>query len=294
MSHNTNVVVMSDGVEIPYRLDGNADPNAPLLVLSNPSLVDLSIWDETLSAFLANPQNQRYRLLRYDNRGRSKHNEKTPLNLEILTSDILTLLDTVKVKKAAAITGISLGGMAALNVALRYPERVATIMPCDFFPKSPLQNGTIWNARVEMARRDKEAPVGSDGARLVGNDLAEVMVKHWLSPKSWNGGLPESKILALKKMAHDNRLDGLISIVQAITSFDLLKGIEKATVPAMFVAGGDDKPVIESMKQLAANYGKGTELRLIDDSGHIPAVDQPEELAHVLTDFLQANLSALE
>jgi hypothetical protein len=79
--------IMADGVRITYRLEGNTDPDAPLVVLSNPSLVDLTFWDEFLSAFFAKPQNTRYRVLRYDNRGRSKHSEDRPLSLDILADD---------------------------------------------------------------------------------------------------------------------------------------------------------------------------------------------------------------
>lgn len=288
-----HVLVMSDGTRIPYRLDGNPDPNAPLIILSNPSLVDLSIWDDMLVPFFAQPDNQQYRTLRYDNRGRSKHNGKTALNIDILTGDILALLHVVKVTKAAAMTGISLGGMVALALAIHHPERVATIMPCDFFPTSPPENGSIWGARVEMARKDPKAPVGPDGARILGVEVPEVMVQRWLSPKSLNGGVPASKIVALKKMAHDNPLDGLASIVDCITSFDLLPDIDQAVVPAMFVAGRDDTPVLPAMKHLAESYGEGVELRLIDDAGHIPIFDRPEEFARILTEFLKANSGAI-
>jgi pimeloyl-ACP methyl ester carboxylesterase len=41
------------------------------------------------------------------------------------------------VKQAAVVVGISLGGLVAMTLALKHPEAVAAILPCDFYPKSP-------------------------------------------------------------------------------------------------------------------------------------------------------------
>lgn len=285
-------LTMVDGVSIPYRLDGCSEPNAPLIVLSNPSLVDWSIWDEFISTFSAVPQNKKYRFLRYEARGRSNNGGANPLTLDTLTDDVIVLLDTLKVPKAAAMTGISLGGMTVLNLAYKYPERVATILSCDLFPVSPPGNRAAWNRRVAIAQEDQNAPKGVDGTRLIGQDLAEVTVRRWLSPKSFDGGVRESRAKMLQKLVYYNRLDGLISIAQVLSSYDLQKDAKNATVPGLFIAGEDDDPVlIQGMRELATNYGNGTELYIIQEAGHLTVVEQPEEFASIMTNFLEANSS---
>jgi pimeloyl-ACP methyl ester carboxylesterase len=283
------VAVMADGVRIAYRLDGNTDPDAPLVVLSNPSLVDLTFWNEFLSAFFAKPQNTRYRVLRYNNRGRSKHSEDRPLSLDILADDVLALLAKIKVKQAAVVVGISLGGLVGMTLALKHPEAVAAILPCDFYPKSPPNQRQIWGSRVDIARQDKKAPKDSEGIRLVGEDLADITVKRWLAPKSLDGGLEQAKIQALVRMVSTNRLDGFINIVEAISSYNLETNIEEIKVPATFVAGIHDD-TMTPLKGLAEKYGgTGVELKIIQDAGHLAVVDQPEEFVDIVMDFLEAD-----
>lgn len=281
------VAVMPDGIEIPYRVDGNSDPNGPLVVLSSPSLVELAFWDEFVVKFTANPRNQHFRILRYNNRGRSRHVQDQPLTLDILTEDVVCLLDKLNVHTAAGMAGISLGGMCALDLALKHPDRIAGIMACDFFPASPPRNADAWNARVEVSRQDKMAPTDANGTRLVGPDLAQLTVSKWLAPKSLNGGLDKGKIDALEKMVSNNLLEGLVNIVQAISSYDLRNGLEKARVRALFVAGKvENNPLIEPMQELARQYGQGAEFRLIEDAGHLPVVDRVEAFTDIFTDFL--------
>lgn len=290
-----NVATMSDGVQIPYLIDGNPEPNAPLIVLCNPSLVDYSFWDEFLTLFRAKPQSEPYRFLRYNNRGRVPNNTNTtnaPLTLDRLTEDVVAILDTINVDKAMAMTGISLGGLTVVNLARKYPGRVGAVMPCDFFPESPPSNPAVWNSRLDIARKDPLSPRDADGVRICGSDLAKVTVERWLSPKSVNGGLEKSKIDGLVKMVEENRLDGFVSIVEAVSCYDLQEGLAEATVPAVLVAGRDDAPVLAPMKDMAGVYGDGAgaEFKIIEDAGHLPVVDQPEEFVGIFAEFLEVTL----
>lgn len=281
------VVTMNDGVRIPYRFDGSEDPNAPLIVLSNPSLVDLTVWDDFVHLFLAESANKKYRILRYNNRGRTKHSEENPLSVGLLTDDVVAILDAIKVEKAAVVSGMSLGAMAALDLAIRYENRVACIVPCDLFPVAPKENRQMWSARVEISEKDPRAPKGPDGARQVGRQVAKSMVHRWLSPTTFDAGEREQRVPHLTKLAHDNRLDGLKSIVDAISSYDLLSGIEDATVPALFIAGEADKPVHPGMTELSKRYGgKGAEFKIIPEAGHLPGWERPAELVKVFSSFL--------
>lgn len=278
--------VMKDGVRIPYRLDGCLEAEAPVIVLSNPSLVDWSFWDEFLDGFLSISSNNQYRVLRYHNRGRTRHATDSPLTIDTLTEDVLCVLDSLNVKQAAVMVGISLGGLTALNLALKYPTRIAAIMACNFFPSSPPHNQEIWKRRVEVALRDPECPFGPDGERTCGRELAEITVNRWLSPKSLGGSLEPAKIQRLKAMVQENRLDGFASIVQAISTYNLEDGLEAATVPAVFVAGRDDEPVILPMTKMAKRYGKGADLKIIDNAGHLPVVDRPGDFLSSFLEFL--------
>lgn len=284
-----DIAVMADGTNIPYRLDGNLGSDAPLIVLSNPSLVDLSFWDEFLDVLSENPLSKKYRFLRYNNRGRTRHDAAVPLTLDILTEDLISILDNVHVGRAAAMVGISLGGLTLVNLALKHPERVGAIMACDFGPQSPPGNAAVWNSRLEIARRDAAEPRDRDGNRLCGNDLATVTVQRWLSAKSRDGGIEDAKVRALEKMVQENSLDGFASIVEAISVYNLRKGVKYATVPATFVVGADDTAMVKPMEEMAANYGHGALFKVIKDAGHLPVVDRPREFVNTFAAFLASS-----
>ncbi|KAH8817502.1 Alpha/Beta hydrolase protein [Xylogone sp. PMI_703] len=291
MSYEASAI-MPDGVSIPYRLDGCSKPNAPLIALSNPILVGWSIWDDFISTFSAMPQNANYRFLRYETRGRSNNGGSNPVTVDLLADDLMALLDAVGVPKAAGLIGISLGGVTVLNAALKYPDRIATVIMSDAFAMSPPNNPIAWDERIAMARQDKDAPEGPDGTRLIGENLAVESVKRWFSPRSFDGGLQESRIQAVKNLVYNNSLDGFSSTVRAIYSFDLREKMKTTKVPGIFIIGQDDKPLLLQMTKMAEGYGNGAKLHIIEDAGHIPVVEQPEKFTSIVTSFLADSSAA--
>jgi proline iminopeptidase len=69
-----------------------------------------------------------------------------------------------------------------------------------------------------------------------------------------------------------------IDLDEAITSFD---------IPALFIAGALDTIVAErSMRRDFARYGGKKSLVVLDESHHLPFIDQPDELALAVRTFL--------
>ncbi|KAI4814790.1 alpha/beta hydrolase, partial [Aureobasidium sp. EXF-8845] len=106
-------ITTDDGAELEYRLEGSTDPEAPLIVLCNSILTSYGIWDRFVESFLA--KNKQYRVLRYNTRGRTSKAGEKLVTMDVLASDIIALLDALKVPKAAAIAGVSMGGASVIN-----------------------------------------------------------------------------------------------------------------------------------------------------------------------------------
>lgn len=79
-------------------------------------------------------------VIRYDNRdtGRSVTNEpvKPPYTLQDLMDDAVGVLDAYRVVRVHLV-GMSLGGMIAQLIAIRRPERVATLTLIASSPHGP-------------------------------------------------------------------------------------------------------------------------------------------------------------
>jgi len=71
---------------------------------------------------------QKYRVVAFDNRGTGQSDKPDlPYTMEMMAGDVAGLLDALGID-AAHICGHSMGGMIAQNFALRYPERVISLV----------------------------------------------------------------------------------------------------------------------------------------------------------------------
>jgi pimeloyl-ACP methyl ester carboxylesterase len=279
-------VTTVDGAELPFRLEGSPKADAPLVVLSNSILVDWGIWDGFLASFFSVPKNKKYRVLRYLTRGRSKNYGTQPITVHTLASDVLALLDALRVKKAAVVIGVSLGGATTLNSAIRYPDRVERFVSCDTSSKSPAGNSKAWGERIAVA--EKEGALSStSGDAIVGEDLAEMTTRRWFVKESYDGGDLEKTLLRVKEMVRTNSLEGFKKSVEALFDYDLREEMKNCPVKGMFVVGRGDGVLPGTMKDMATSYGEhGAGYEVIDVAGHLPMVEKPKEFAEIVTKFL--------
>ncbi|MCJ1301055.1 hypothetical protein MMC08_003854 [Hypocenomyce scalaris] len=277
-------VTTRDGVVLPYRLEGSPSPDAPLIVLSSAILAHWGIWDSFIAAFFSAAQNRKYRILRYLTRGRSRHCGDRGITVDVLASDIIALLDALRVPRAAAVIGVSMGGATALNTALKHPRRVGAFVACDTSPKSPEGGRKLWEERIAVA--EGEGAEGRAGEGVVGGRLAELTVRRWFVEGSYDGGEMEREIGRVKAMVESNSLEGFKKSVQALYDYDLRAEMKACGVRAALVVGSGDGVLPGTMKEMAKGIGGGAEYVVVEDAGHLPMVEKPQEFARVVTGFL--------
>lgn len=275
-------VTTPDGVDLPYRLEGSTDPNAPLIVLSNSILVDYSIWDSFVEKFLSNPKNSQYRILRYLTRGRQKECGEKDVNIDVLASDIIALLDALRVEKATLI-GVSLGGVTVLNTSLLYPNRISKFIACDTNSSAPESNRKAWGDRVAMAEADK-AVSQETNEPIIGETLSEATTRRWFTAESYE---TQPAVPAhVKEVVKNNSLDGFRKAVQALCAYDIRDRMANATVPGLFVAGANDGVLPQTMQKMAADLKGGAELKVVEKAGHLPMAENPAAFTEVVNGYL--------
>ena len=116
-----------NGININFEIDGL--DNAPWLILSNSLLTNLSMWDDQVATLARS-----FRILRYDQRGHGD-TEATAgdYSFDLLVADIIALIDMLGIGRAH-FCGLSMGGMTALFLAQRHPQRFDRIIACDCGP----------------------------------------------------------------------------------------------------------------------------------------------------------------
>jgi pimeloyl-ACP methyl ester carboxylesterase len=274
-------VTTKDSVVLPYRLEGSSEANAPCIVLSNSILVDWGVWDGFIASFFSFPQNKKYRILRYLTRGRSSNCGKQSITVDVLVSDIIALLDAMRIPRAAALIGVSLGGATVLNTAMKNPQRVEAFISCDTSAKSPEGNKKTWGERIVVA--EEQGAKAQNGEPIVGEQLAEMTVRRWFVKESYDGGDVEKRIEKVKAMVVSNSLEGFSRSVKALFEYDLRAAMKESRVRGAFVVGGGDGALPMTMKAMAEAYGTRAAFHVIDGAGHLPMVEKPQVFAEIVT-----------
>ena len=100
-----------------HRVSGQGEP----LLLLNGALMSLAAWQPLMARL-----EKSWKVIRCDFRGQffSLGEQEPPLDAHI--RDVLALLDHLALRRVH-IAGVSFGSLAALRMAARHPERVASI-----------------------------------------------------------------------------------------------------------------------------------------------------------------------
>jgi 3-oxoadipate enol-lactonase len=108
-----------NGLKINYQEAGSGEA----VIFIHGMSLDNRFWDKQWKIF-----SESFRVIRYDVRGFGQSTRVTATHNP--TEDLLALMDLLKIEKATLI-GHSMGGNIALNMAIRYPERIKKIIAVD-------------------------------------------------------------------------------------------------------------------------------------------------------------------
>ena len=254
-------------VDVHYVVDAAPDlpEDAPVVVLSNSLGTTHAMWDPQVPALA-----ERLRVVRYDTRGHGRSPvPEGPYSIDDLADDLLALLDRLGVEKAHVV-GLSLGGMTAMRLAARNPERVDRLaVLCTSAQLGPAQ-----------AWLDRAATVRAEGTGAV----ADAVVARWYTP-AFAAAHPD-RVEAAKAMISSIAPEGYASCCEAIAAMDLTGDLPDITAPTLAVAGADDPATPpEHLERIAAAVKDGR-LLVVPQSAHIASQEQPEAVTRALLDHL--------
>ena len=251
-----------DGVRLYWKLEGAAD--RPPLVLLNSIGTDMALWDRALPFLLHD-----FRILRLDARGHGASDAPGgDYGMKGLAQDVLAVMVAAGVGRAA-IAGVSLGGMIAMELALDAPDRVAALT---LICTSAAMDPAGWADRVERVRAGGTAAI------------ADIAMQRFLSPAfaQAHPEVAESVLRGLLAMADD----GYAGAGAAIRDMDLIGRIGSITAPTLVVTGDADvsTPAADHGARLAALIPGARLIALA--SGHLAPLEAPGALAAALRSLL--------
>lgn len=216
----------------------------------------------------------RYRCIAVEHRGHGR-SERTSgrYTIDLFADDAAALCDVLGVAQAHVV-GLSMGGMIAQSLALRFPLLVESLVLVDTAarPEEPYREGMAAMARFVRDR-------GYDDTPQPGGTVAA---------KAWS----PTTVLQRPDIVKDNLRETLSTdpdsyarAAVAVAEFDVFDRLAEITVPTLVLWGDHDVLVPRSYSEALRAGISRSRLVVVPDAGHLCTLEQPTLVNNVLRDF---------
>jgi 3-oxoadipate enol-lactonase len=257
-----------NGAEIAYELRGDGAP----VVMIHGAQGDQSMFNDLAPAFARSG----YRVLTFDQRG-SGLSEKPHGDYSVaqLADDTASLMDYVGFE-TAHILGVSMGGMIALEFALRHPKKVRKLVLGCTTPGGP---STVRIGGDAFTAAYSTQPMSSEER---GRALAEAaFTKGHLErhPEIIPAMIEARRQRPIDPIALEGRL-------KAALQHDVYDRLGQISCPTLVITGKDDALISWQNSRLLADQIPDAQLVLLEPAGHCFWLEQPEQSGEAIEKFL--------
>ncbi|MFT4010449.1 MAG: alpha/beta hydrolase [Nocardioidaceae bacterium] len=258
-----------NGTTIHYVDEGPRDAHA--LVMSPSMFFDTRMFAAQASAF-----SDRYRVVRYDHRGQgeSARAPREQLDMDTLAEDAAGLIEALGLAPCTFV-GNSMGGFVGLRLAARRPDLIA----------SAVLMGTSADVEEQADGMDQLIEIlQTQGMEPVVDGVLQFMMGDTtLTDPSRAEVLAE--VTALLRSRTPEYADAAWNIAHRKPVLDELANI---SVPVLVVAGTEDHTYPPEKSRQIVEGTPGAKLELMERTGHVHALENPEAVNRVLEQHLAA------
>jgi pimeloyl-ACP methyl ester carboxylesterase len=173
-----------------------------------------------------------------------------------------------------ALAGVSMGGIVAMEILNRIPDRVTRLclMGTSPFPETP----QVASAREPLIVRAK--------AGHLPDVLREGFPAEFLAP----GPRRIEALNLMYQMGEDLGEDVFVRQSRALQRRpDQQIALRKCAVPTLIVAGAQDPLTPVKRHQFMADLMPGAELLILEEAGHLPVLEVPEMVVSAMRGWLE-------
>lgn len=194
--------------------------------------------------------------------------------------DAITVLDVLEVE-TAHVVGLSMGGYTAVQLGLRHPDRVRSIMAVSVGSGSdPATRSAYLDETRIVADR-----LRSRGTAFVGRKMAEgpsrIQLKYHNEP-AWHEMIEQFS---------EHSAEGLALTILGIQArrpslHDMIDEIRDLSVPLLVVNGDEDEACLPTgmmLKRTAPLCG----MQVLPNSGHVPNLEDPRQFNDITRRFIR-------
>lgn len=251
-----------------YEVHGEGEPLLLIMGLG----VDVTGWE-----FFQIPEfSKRYRVIAFDNRGVGRTDAPdAPYSIQMMADDTGRLLDALGVEKAHVL-GLSMGGMIAQELALKYPQRVTSLI---LATTAARQSGL--SAHIcDTWRRMMEEGVSQE--TQLRNTLS------WGFTDSFFENAEQVQVVIDTMLANPNPQPAYAFVRQVVAcvEHDTRERIGQITAPTLVLVGKEDILLpVKLSEELAAGI-PDAELVVLEGAGHGFPIEIADKFNQAVLEFL--------
>ncbi|MET8471526.1 4-carboxymuconolactone decarboxylase [Streptomyces sp. NPDC006422] len=243
-----------------YRFDGREDDSAPVLVLG-PSLgTTWHMWDRQVPELA-----QHWRVLRFDLPGHGGAPAHPAGSVDELADRLLATLDELGIQRFG-YAGCSLGGAVGMELALRHPERVASLAVIAASPR--------FGTADEF--RQRGVIVRSNGL----DPIARTSPERWFTP-GFASAQPAITDWAVQ-MVRTTDPGCYIAACEALAAFDVREKLGEIGLPTLVLVGSEDQVTGPAEARTLVAGIPDARLAVVPGASHLAPVEQPAAVTDLL------------
>ncbi len=258
----------NDGTKIYWEEQGSGPPLILVMGLGYTS----EMWYRMLPAFA-----REYRTIIFDNRGVGRSSvPATPYAIADMAADAAAVMDSAEID-SAHVFGISMGGIIAQEFAIRYSDRVRSLIL-----------GCTHHGGHEAVVADREV---FEVLMARGNMTAEEGIRAMV-PYIYDASTPRERIeedLEIRRRTYPTSL-GYFGQIQAILAFDARDRLSEISARTLVIHGENDRLVPAENGRLLNQLILNSKLIMLPEASHVFMTDRPEESINAVVSFLKEEL----
>ena len=218
-----------------------------------------------------------FEVIAVDSRGHGRSDKPARYTLQDHIDDVLGVMDALQLDSVDLI-GTSAGSYIAQGVASQQPERVRKLVL--IVPKS---NGKTSSVARFVAEHEEEV------RGLSHDEIQALVLSRIFAPST-----PQKVKAARTEWSRQQTEQGLTlgapqadAASQALAGFDFRPVLPLITAETLVISGRHDILNLVAEGQLIAELIPNARLEILEQSGHLPNVEEPERLLELVEEFLK-------
>jgi len=180
-----------------------------------------------------------------------------------------------RITRPALIVGWSLGGLVALQLARRYPQKVSALFQVATNPK--FVQSSDWQSAIE-------ASVFVQFAASLEKDMSKT-IRRFLALQVRGTKTSMQTVRQLQRAIDERglpRIEALFAGLKILSDTDLIEAVKKLDCAVTWLLGEKDVLVpvelAETLKQMSTN----ADIQIIPGAGHAPFISHPDDFVNAL------------